>query len=119
MRKLLVIPSLIALFLIPLPTLAKDLEEQKRKTQESAYHFCDRLSVLGELAMSHRQVYNTPITMLIDAIVGDSKITRELIYEAYRQPRWSSSKRQNEAVIEFKNKVYLECVTSLPEELER
>lgn len=42
---------------------------------------------------------------------------REIIYEAYNEPRWSTKENQNNAVSEFSNKMYLTCARAFQKEL--
>lgn len=42
---------------------------------------------------------------------------REIIYEAYREPKWSTRENQDNAVTEFSNKMYMACATAFRKEL--
>lgn len=44
---------------------------------------------------------------------------REIIYEAYKEPKWSTKENQDNAVTEFSNKMYLTCATVFQKELNR
>jgi len=42
---------------------------------------------------------------------------KEIIYEAYKEPKWSTKENQDNAVTEFSNKMYLACARVFQKEL--
>ncbi|MGE8598241.1 hypothetical protein ACPF64_13815 [Acinetobacter sp. KB005] len=42
---------------------------------------------------------------------------REIIYEAYREPKWSTKENQDNAITEFSNKMYMTCADAFQKEL--
>lgn len=42
---------------------------------------------------------------------------KEIIYEAYKEPKWSTKENQDNAVTEFSNKMYLTCAKAFQKEL--
>ncbi|QQN40790.1 hypothetical protein [Acinetobacter sp. CS-2] len=42
---------------------------------------------------------------------------KHIIYEAYKEPKWSTKENQDNAVTEFSNKMYLTCATAFQKEL--
>ena len=68
---------------------------------------CKDYAKLGKVSMQLRQNGLS----VVDAI-GTIK-HHELdfiIIEAYKEPRWHTKERKNEAAVEFENRVYLDCI---------
>lgn len=100
---------IIALFImiIPFAAQAEDEENNWRKS-------CEMYSSLAETVMEARQA-GLPMSDMMDLVMDGSlrKLTEEFIIEAYKTPRYSSERMKREAVIDFKDDVYHECVTVL------
>lgn len=76
---------------------------------------CKKFSEFAELTMEGRQ-RGRPITELIsiiDRTPGDKSsipLFRNWIISAYKQPRYSTESNKQEAITEFSNKAYIECI---------
>ncbi len=46
------------------------------------------------------------------AVPGGSELSKLLIIEAYEKPKYSSEERKKEAISEFGNQIYLQCIKS-------
>lgn len=98
---------LIAVFMVLVMVGMANAEANWRDT-------CRDLGGLAEVIMDSRQM-GVPMARLMAVISdeGGSQLTESLIIDAYSVPRFRTEKMQKQAVADFREKVYLECVIAL------
>lgn len=69
---------------------------------------------LGENIANNIQVVNKA-TKMTDSI---KQYHKNIIYEAYKEPVWSTEENKESSITEFGNKMYLICAETLQKELE-
>ena len=70
---------------------------------------CASLSETAATVMEVRQM-GYPMSKLMEAAERDGALARALVIEAYRQPRYSSDGYKENAIKDFANEVYLQCI---------
>jgi len=97
-----IVTIVMALF-ISIPTVhAEDWREK-----------CETLGNIAETLMEVRQ-QGVPMSNLMNEFRG-VKLMEELVIEAYKTPRYSTPRIQKRVVQDFKNEVYMECVSAFRE----
>jgi len=75
---------------------------------------CDQIHEIATSVMDARQ-RGVSVKKAMD-IMGGTSIGKNMVMNAYEDTRWNSKSRQQDAVTEFANTYYLECVKAFSEE---
>ena len=74
---------------------------------ETQLELCKAYSEVGELMMEGRQRGAD----MADLMAGQTDANyRRILTAAYSAPKWGTLERKQEAIREFKNQIYLECI---------
>lgn len=76
----------------------------------SDHEFCKSVSNLAETAMTYRQE-GISVVAMIEAV--DLPVSRFLIKEAYKMPRYSSEEYQRQAISDYRDEYYINCLKAL------
>ena len=81
------------------------------KKNEAFEAYCNAQANVAKGAMSFRQE-GREMSEIFDMVKGkrNQKVIKKTIMSAYEQPRAETKKYQEIMVLEFKNKVHLECL---------
>ena len=115
MKKILIAGVLLA---ASCGVLAKD----KMTKDDAIEEICGGTAGYAEAVMRSRQ-NGVKLTDSINNINKNLKSSairdyyKAIAHEAYREPKWSTRENQENAVVEFSNKMYLACATAFQEEL--
>lgn len=77
---------------------------------DNNHEHCKSLSGLAESVMAHRQDGTSVVTLME---LADLPVTRLLIEEAYKKPRYSSEQYQRRAVSDFRDEYYIICLKAM------
>jgi hypothetical protein len=72
---------------------------------------CKKYSQIAEKIMTWRQDGKSMPKMMTD--FGDSEIMRAMIIDAYNTPRYNSQEYRQRSIENFRDEVYLHCITTL------
>ena len=79
--------------------------------EEPKTDVCDQLNIMAELIMEMRQS-GVEMRQLIRTVQDDEarELTIEIIIRAYEKPRFSVEKNKQNAIKDFQNEIYLQCI---------
>lgn len=84
---------------------------------------CGNVGEYAESVMRSRQLGEN-IVNSINVLTKATKMAepikqyyKNIVYEAYKEPKWSTKENQDNAVTEFSNKMYLICAEAFQKEL--
>ena len=79
--------------------------------EEAELDVCDELNNLARSVMNARQS-GMEMRQLIEVVRGNeaSEIAIEIIIRAYETPRFSVEKNKQNAIKDFQNEIYLQCI---------
>lgn len=105
MRYLILVVMILTMFFVaPRMTVAGDVES-----------FCANVSKAAGAIMQKRQE-NVDISKLMATLPEEGqvrKILKAIIIDAYNSPSYSTEKYKREAVMKFKNAVYIDCFEAM------
>ena len=82
---------------------------------ETIHERCTAVSQLAEQTMRNRQD-GVPIVKMMETSQDETplgKLTRAIILDAYKRPKFRTKSYQVEAATSFSNDIYLECIEEL------
>ena len=79
--------------------------------EEPELDVCDELNNLARSVMNARQA-GMEMRQLIEVVRGNeaSEVAIEIIIRAYEMPRFSVEKNKQNAIKDFQNEIYLQCI---------
>ena len=79
--------------------------------EEPQTDVCDELNNLARSVMNARQS-GMEMRQLIEVVRGNeaSEVAIEIIIRAYEKPRYSVEKNKQNAIKDFQNEIYLQCI---------
>lgn len=89
--------------------------ENKITRQEAVESLCDSMQGYAQSVMRNRQNGGTASESIrvINQAEGTAAIDnymKAIVHNAYSEPRWESERNKNNAIIDFGNKIYIQCI---------
>ncbi|KXZ72129.1 hypothetical protein [Acinetobacter venetianus] len=83
--------------------------------QTAVKKYCESLDSLSNSAMTARQkgialAEVLKVTDTVEGTVEQKKYVEEIIKQAFGETRFASAEFQEKAIVDFRNKIYLDCL---------
>lgn len=112
MKKILILAALVGLFSISV------YAEKKPTKDEAIDSLCDSMQSYAQSVMRNRQLGGTAAESI--RVINQKKSTpaldnymKAIVYDAYSEPKWETEANKENAIIEFGNNSYMQCVRAL------
>lgn len=119
MKKIFVVSSTLLLILSTNSFSKTTTHRVNEDNQIESEHICNSVALASKKIMSFRQNTNGDLAEFIDEINSRDerpklkKLMKTITYEAFDRPQWSTEESKNKEVVDFSNKMYMDCVKGL------
>lgn len=105
----------LAFSMLFITTISSNVYSQNTKEENDKYEMCHSLEELAEIIISKRYSGVSMKNMIqrLNETNQLNKMNQTLIIAAFEQPNYSSTEMQQNAIENFKNRVYLMCIKAI------